>query len=295
MQTRVLVLGATGMLGSVVYQTLKRVPSLVVRGTARHPMGELSPLTVPSLLGAARTLLTDDLLPFDYVINCIALLKGDCQPQSPESTERAFAVNADFPRQLAEHVGSKGPRIIHVSTNGVFSGTSGPYDEDAPPDATDLYGRSKLQGEIRAPQVLNIRSSIIGTESGRSARSLLEWVRTRPRHTTVPGYTNHRWNGVTTHQFAAVCRALVTSSAWGHARLEAGTVHLVGPTTTSKYELICAINELYNCELEVVPVAAESPSDATLSTRYRTLAAHVPQQNLRTSIAALATAVPPTD
>ena len=133
----------------------------------------------------------------DVVVNCIGIVK---QVVAAHAADEVWATNAALPHRLAERCERAAVRLIHISTDCVFSGTSGPYDEDEPPDPVDLYGQAKLAGEIGGPH-LTLRTSFIGPQLGR-ADGLFEWLRSNASG-TVPGFVNVRFSGMTTFALGA--------------------------------------------------------------------------------------------
>jgi dTDP-4-dehydrorhamnose reductase len=183
------------------------------------------------------------------VINCIGL-----PPRTPP--EDLLAVNAVFPRRLAAQCAARGARLIHVSTNGVFAGNSGGYTELAVPDATDAYGISKLLGE--PPQCMVLRTSIIGYE-GPGGRYLLAWALGQHGQ-AIPGFVNHRWNGVTT---VALARGVIRILA--DDLYDPGVFHLHASDSVSKYELLDTIREVFGVQLTIVPTRNPQCTDLTLA------------------------------
>lgn len=223
---RILVLGATGMLGHMVQKVLSQEKGWEVEGVSSVEFdaeGEIQ-------LGAK----------YDYVINCIGVLAGGDE-------DTMHKINADFPHRLAKATSAK---IIHMSTDGVFSGNSGPYDEDSLPDAADAYGKSKLEGEVDTPNVINIRTSIIGT-SPYKKKGLLEWFLAQPDGATVKGYTNHIWNGVTTLQFAQLCEKIIRNDRFEDLRAESSVFHFAPNEPVTKYELLELFKKVWHKDVNV--------------------------------------------
>ena len=120
-------------------------------------------------------------------------------------------VNSLFPHTLARAAEAADCTVLQIATDCVYSGRTGRYTESSSHDATDTYGKTKSLGEVRSPWVHHLRCSIIGPEdAGRPKDSLLEWFLGQPQHATVKGYTNHRWNGITTLAFAKICHGIMS-------------------------------------------------------------------------------------
>lgn len=274
---RVLVLGTSGMLGAMVFQWLSRCSSLSVAGTSRMAggYGGVSPVSPIFQLHVGQSLepqferiLAD--FPADYIVNCIGIINVDCRDHDVAGVREAVRVNADFPHELNALLGRLQPEaaVIHITTDCVYSGLDGNYNEDALADPPDFYGKSKLLGEVSASRWLNLRCSIIGPNP-RERRGLLEWVRTQPRGEKLSGFQHHRWNGVTTLQFAQVCEEIITKGRFEAWRALNGTLHYAPNRAVTKYELIQIIDEVFACGLEIKPVSIPAPPiDRTLTSKF---------------------------
>jgi|CXWL01.1.fsa_nt_gi dTDP-4-dehydrorhamnose reductase len=175
----------------------------------------------------------------DVVFNAIAVLR-------PERAEKeCIEVNSILPRRLADRCKAGGIRVLHVSTDGVFSGRAGYYNETAVPDAEDLYGRSKLLGEVLVPHVLNLRTCVVGRELG-TRRSLVEWFLSR-RGTTVRGYSKAVMNGFTAPALAGLMSRIALQAPNLH-----GIWHL-GGEPISKFRLLELVNDAYECRASLEP------------------------------------------
>jgi dTDP-4-dehydrorhamnose reductase len=236
----VLVLGAQGMLGRAVAAEL-RAAGLDVRAPLRAEFDARSDDPAPLLAGV------------DCAVNAIGILRSRIEEVGPEV---AFEVNAAFPHRLAQAA----PRVIHITTDAVFSGAGGaPYDERAPHDATDIYARSKSEGEVDAPHVVNLRCSIVGPEPP-PGRSLLAWLLAQPRGARVDGYANHRWNGLTTLHLARLIRTAVDLDL-------PNVLHAIPADAVTKAELLALLAHAFGRnDLEIVPVDAPEAVDLRLTT-----------------------------
>jgi dTDP-4-dehydrorhamnose reductase len=253
-RTRVLVLGASGMLGSAV---LKRFLALErefeVRASVRGRLPDILPRELAFWVDASSG--DAPVLPIaDWAFNCIGLIK-----QRTEASHEDFrAVNARFPHRLAASCREKGIRLVHVTTDCVFSGRRGGYVETDPHDAEDDYGRTKSMGEPE--DALCLRTSVIGEELPQSRRlGLLEWVRTTQEEPLL-GFTNHVWNGVTTAQLAEVFVTIVRKG------LFVPGVRHVFSDRVAKHDLVKLLVEAYGLKKTVVPVEAPQSIDRTLAT-----------------------------
>lgn len=246
---RLLVVGATGILGrALVIDGGRR--GWEVHGTyhERPPEGDelagvsLAPLAAHDLEQVRQ--LMSRVRP-QVVINAAGLTRARCL-----DVREAWLANAYAPRILGACAQARDARIVHVSTDCVFSGDRGLYEEDDRPDATDLYGRSKASGELRAP-ALTVRTSFVGREVG-SANGLLAWFLSRSD--TVPGWGNHRWNGL-----AAPCLARLLLDLAEREDVT-GVLHLHGEDTTKAglLELLARVTERpVRIEMVDAPVAID--------------------------------------
>ncbi|WDZ87858.1 dTDP-4-dehydrorhamnose reductase family protein [Micromonospora cathayae] len=245
----VLVVGATGMLGHALLRELSEDQRLDVHATARSLAGRdglypaalrarITPAVDATRFGPVRQLL-DDLRP-DVVVNCVGVIK-----QRPDVRDAVPTVtlNALFPHLLAETCARLGSRLVHVSTDCVFSGRRGGYLEDDLPDPCDLYGRSKLLGEVPAP-ALTLRTSIIGHELTTN-RSLLDWFLSQRGQ--VRGWTRAVYSGVTTLEFARLLRTVVLP------RPDLTGLYHVASTPITKYDLLRLVADVYGWRGELVP------------------------------------------
>ena len=236
---RVLVLGGSGMLGHKLVQVLR--DRVEVTATVREPAGRWREF--PIFTAPARLLGGVDAANFDgigraiertqatVVINCIGIVK---QVDAARDAVAVMQVNALFPHRLADLCGSLGARLIHISTDCVFSGRRGGYRESDRPDADDLYGRSKQLGEVIRPGCLTLRTSIVGRQLS-GAHGLVDWFLGH-RGGAVDGYSRAVFSGLTTLELARVLAAVVSD----HGDL-AGLYH-VASEPISKNELLSRIN-----------------------------------------------------
>ena len=141
----------------------------------------------------------------EAVINCVGIIK---QINEANDETKIRKVNAEFPHHLAKQCEALGTRLIHFSTDCVFSGIKGNYSENDPADATDLYGKTKHLGEVTDRHCVTIRSSVIGHEID-SNLSLLSWFLSQ-HGTTIKGYTRAIYSGFTTIEMAKIVERILT-------------------------------------------------------------------------------------
>jgi dTDP-4-dehydrorhamnose reductase len=272
MAQRVLVLGVTGMLGHTLMNELDRAESLDVYGSARAE-GLLPQFLSTDQL--KRVILGVDALDLDtvrrvirdlrpeVVVNCIGVIKQDPAIRDAVYTIR---VNSLFPHLLARECAGVDARLINVGTDCVFSGNRGNYVETDTPDPIDLYGRSKLLGEVTTAPTLTLRTSVIGHELG-TARSLVDWFLSQSG--VVKGFTKAIYSGLTTIELGRLLAAVVFPQ-----EDIVGLFHIAS-TPLSKFELLGMIAAVYGWtgelirDSEVVYDRSLSPDAFCSLTSYR--------------------------
>ena len=278
--TKVLVLGSTGMLGSMVHGYLRKSGVAEVVGTRREQFDAeafASGVPQPQPLDA------------DYVVNCIGVIKPFCKDTDPAGVRRAIAVNAVFPHRLAAAAAAKGARVIQIATDCVYSGARGEYVESDPHDALDVYGKTKSLGEVFEGPVLNVRCSIIGPEL-KNHLSLLDWFLGNKDGAEVNGFTHHLWNGVTTLQFAKLCETVVRTPGLFDRLLKTSHLHHFVPNSSvNKYELLNLMNDAFGRKVQVRPVGDVGPRvDRTLSSKHAMLREVYPSRTMADALSELA-------
>lgn len=246
---KILVLGASGMLGSAMLRTLAEDAGLDVYGTARSPSVKrfFASVLGDRIFAGVDVENQDSLagvlagLKPQVVINCIGLVKQLAEADDPLA---ALPINAMLPHRLARLCELGGARLVHVSTDCVFAGTRGNYRESDPSDALDLYGKSKFLGEVAYPHAITLRTSIIGHELA-SAHGLVGWFlsQTGP----VKGYAKAIFSGLPTVELARVVRDVVLP------RPELSGLYHVAAAPISKLDLLTLVAEVYGKAIEIVP------------------------------------------
>jgi dTDP-4-dehydrorhamnose reductase len=235
---RITVLGANGMAGHVVSSYLAQ-QGHEVDAVDRTRLDVENPISVVAFFNQLDT---------DFVVNCIGLLVQPCL-QRPD---RASVINSWFPHYVEYRLKDSRIRLIHLSTDCVFDGSTGRYVETDAHTEMNAYGRSKSLGEVNNAKDITFRMSIIGPEL-KNGTGLLDWVRKNPSN-ELPGWDNAWWNGITTLQLAKCIDRYVQDPCI------AGTYHVVNNSVNiNKYELLCLINEVY--ELDKTIVRTHGPKD----------------------------------
>lgn len=246
--TRVLVLGASGMLGHVTLRFFAQSFGFEAWGTVRSPASrDLLPealhprltahVDVSDLESVKRAI--DEVKP-SVVINCVGIVK---QLASADDPLEAIPINSLLPHQLALICGGVDARLVHVSTDCVFSGSKGMYVESDFPDAYDLYGRTKLLGEVEhQPHAITLRTSIIGPELS-GAHGLVGWFLSQDG--PVRGFTRAVFSGLPTVELARVIRDHVVPHRDLHG------VYHVSSEPINKYDLLQLVANAYDRTNEI--------------------------------------------
>jgi len=263
---KVLILGATGMLGNALFKQLSADARYQVYGTVRRTSDKnqflknhqdflvsnidvLDQDTVISVMESIRP---------DVIVNCIGLIKQLAHAEDPLL---ALPINAMLPHRLAKLCSLSSARLIHISTDCVFSGEVGMYKEEDPSDVVDLYGKSKYLGEISdLRHVITLRTSLIGHGSS-SNNSLIDWF--LAQHGTVKGYKKAVFSGVPTVELARVLKDYVLPAPELH-----GLYH-VSAQPIDKCTLLELVAKEYGKDVEIIPDEAVCIDRSLDSSRFR--------------------------
>jgi len=266
---KVVIVGASGMLGSMVTDLLSRDPGLQLAATVRtEALAERGRARFPGITWKILDVEKDDpstlertVEDTEWVINCIGKTKPYIHDDNPEEIRRAIRVNSLFPYDLAAACEKVGAKVLSIATDCVFSGERGDYVESDKHEALDVYGKSKSLGECYLRNAHNLRCSIIGPEP-RSYIFLLEWFRRQARDAQVNGFINHQWNGVTTLQFARICGGIIKNSIpLPHIQ------HVVPGGTISKADMLrCFAREYNRDDVKIASVETGTVVNRVLAT-----------------------------
>ena len=244
---KVLVLGGSGLIGSSMYRILKKNDSLSVKATVRALQPSLSEKKDTDLIYNVDvsdvSALSGVLSAFspDAVINCIGITK---HLEEPVRKENLIFINSVLPHRLFTLSQLYQFKLIHISTDCVFAGTQGNYDEMACPDASDIYGRSKILGEVWDEDAVTIRTSTVGHEVY-TKYGLLEWFLSQRK--SCFGYTNAIFSGLPTIELAQIVNDYFLSGS--NYR---GLYHISSQPIT-KYDFLSLIAEIYGHEIKIIP------------------------------------------
>lgn len=236
---KILILGGTGMLGSMVTAFLYD-QGYNVTFTSRNPNPKSK---IPCIYFDAKKFDVNRFKAqeYDLIINCIGAIK-----QKHNSPEDYYILNSVFPWKIAALCKLQCVKFIHVSSDCVWNGKlniPNKYKITSATDATDDYGISKAHGEPL--EAITLRTSIIGPHN--TEHGLFEWLR-RSKKTQVSGYTNHHWSGVTTLELSRIIHYIIQN------KLFVNKVSLVASNSLTKFELLNKINETFELKKEISEV-----------------------------------------
>lgn len=246
---KILVFGALGMLGHKVIQILSMNHEVI--GTARCANFEMN---VKDIFSRSRIILGVDVLDFDrveqivssvkpdYIINCVGIIK---QLEIAANPLISISINSLLPHKLERISEQYAARLIHISTDCVFSGEKGMYKETDIADASDIYGRTKVLGEVNAPHCLTLRTSIVGREL-LTRNGLIEWF-LQTDEPEVYGYRRALYTGLTTIELARVIQYRIEAHVWLNG------VYQVSSQVISKYDLLLLAKNAFNIKTVVNP------------------------------------------
>lgn len=247
---KIYVLGSKGMLGRYVFKYLSQKYNVF---EINRDVLDASNQTEKSIEDILKNVGVNE---GDILINCIGTIK----PRVDQLGDlNAILVNSVFPRILANVCEKNKWIMIHPTTDCVYSGKKGKYNENDKYDVDDVYGMSKAIGEPKNCTI--IRTSIIGEEVGQH-RSLVEWVKSQ-KNNKVNGFLNHFWNGITCLEWAKLTEKIIEENDFW-----SGAKHFISPTQVSKYDLVKMLSNTYNLNIEINPVNAEFVVDRTLSSIF---------------------------
>lgn len=245
----VLVLGGGGMAGHVIALYLREQGLSVDTLSANHKLDQnthlLDVTDTPALLNFL------DNHQYDIVINCIGLL---VKP-SEEHKDLAVYLNSYLPHLLESHYRDTQTRVIHLSTDSIFSGKHAPYTEDSVPDGEQFYDRTKALGELANAKDLTLRMSIVGPELNPSGTGLFNWF--WQQSGDISGYSKVIWNGITTVQLAKGIHASIEQNI-------TGLYHLVPDDSISKYNLLRLFKDAFNRDDIAISANEDNAKDKTL-------------------------------
>jgi dTDP-4-dehydrorhamnose reductase len=271
--TRILVLGASGMLGNAMLRIFSASAGYDAIGSVRS---EGARNLIPEALRASVVLCRDvenpdNLIKLfatvrpDVVINCVGVVKQLAEADDPL---QAIPVNSILPHRLAQLAAAGDARLVQVSTDCVFSGRKGMYREDDWADAEDIYGRSKLLGEVDYPHAVTLRTSIIGHELN-GTRSLINWLLSQTGR--INGFRRAVFSGLPTMELARIVRDYVLPNP------KLRGVYHVSAAPINKFDLLQLVAQTYGKSIEITPDDALVIDRSLDSTRFRQATGFAPE------------------
>ncbi len=238
MQKKVVVLGSLGMAGHIMAEVLDEIGEYKVLGVARYTGKYVDAILDVTDFKALENYLQN--INPDYVINCV----GALVLQSKEDVSSSILLNSYLPNFLSQLGNKLNYKLIHISTDCVFSGKDGQYTEKSYRDGDDNYARTKALGEVVNNKDLTIRTSIIGPELKTNGTGLLDWF--FKQNSTINGYTQVYWSGVTTLELAKATVSFIKQDI-------TGLYQLCPKDKLSKYDLLELFAKVWNKEIEITP------------------------------------------
>ena len=240
---KVLILGGTGVIGKQIVSSLfssNVSVTAVSRGVISNEKNSSKAKFVNiDLVRASQDQLFTLVSDFDYVINAAGVIKQRISPSDISTQIEAINLNSMLPIRLAALIPRNPIKIINITTDCVFDGFQGNYDESDSHSALDIYGKSKSLGEVEAQNVFNLRCSVIGPDS--TPLSLAGWVVHQELNAKITGYVNHFWNGITTYSLSKILLGITQSDFW-----KSGTHHLVPANSWTKFQLVQELLQVTN-------------------------------------------------
>ena len=251
---KIFVFGSNGMLGRYFVKYLKNnnFHNLSVVALTRNEL-DLSNVNEKDI---KDTLVKYKVSSGDVVLNAAGVINVMVNEVGEKITKH---INSIFPNMLSKVCEELNLKMIHITTDCVFSGEVGNYDENAKHDCYDVYGKTKSQGEPKNCCV--IRTSIVGEEVN-NKRSLIEWVKSK-KGKVVDGFTNHTWNGLTCLELCKVVEKIINNNWYW-----SGVRHIHSPDVVTKKELLSIINYVYNLDIDILDTKTEKNCYRSLKTIY---------------------------
>lgn len=243
---KTLILGAAGMAGHVITLYFQERGYDVTAYTTK-PISFCDKNIVGDALDTDRFKRMITSGNYDVVINCIGILNKAAE----ENVSLAIYLNSYLPHLVEDLLRGTGTKFIHMSTDCVFLGNTGPYNEDSLCDGRTIYDRSKAMGEVNNEKDITFRNSIIGPDMNERGIGLFNWF--MKQNGLVSGYTGALWTGVTTLTLAKAMEQAIKEDL-------CGLYNLVNNTSISKYDLLC----LFNKHCKFIPVTINKNTDLML-------------------------------
>ena len=230
---KILVIGIKGMAGHVIFNKFKDEYGFAVYGIARN----IEPSENTFNLDVSNTNALEQIIAekkFDVIVNCIGILNKDAE----NNPDKAIWFNSYFPHYLEKITKNTATKVIHISTDCVFSGKKGNYTEEDFKDGIGFYAQSKALGEIVNKKDLTIRTSIIGPELNENGIGLFHWFMSQPDDSQLKGFSKAFWSGITTVELAEVLK-------WAIEENVVGLKQIAPHHKINKFDLLQLFNEIF--------------------------------------------------
>lgn len=245
---KIILFGSTGMLGNYVYSILKEKYNVICYTRKEFDIIKSKWIKLKNILNKYQE--------NDIVINCAGSIPHRVKNKN---FKEFIKINSLFPHKLNEICNLNKLKLIHISTDCVFNGKKGNYNENDIHDETNIYGLTKSLGEPEDCTI--IRTSIIGEEKY-NKKSLLEWVKSN-KNGEINGYENHLWNGITCLTLAKIIEQIIKKKIFWR-----GIKHIYSPNTVSKYDLCNYINKIYKLNININKFISPKRIDKSLNSIY---------------------------
>jgi dTDP-4-dehydrorhamnose reductase len=253
MSKKIVVLGANGMAGHIITTGLLGDPSYEVTSVARtKSIINPSVLMDVSDFSVLKNFIQD--MKADVIINCVGILNKTAE----DNPDQAILINSYLPHFLESETKDTKTKIIHISTDCVFSGEEGNYIETSSKNSKGYYAQSKALGEIVNEKDLTFRTSIIGPEINSNGIGLFHWF--AQQEGIINGFTNAYWTGVTTIELLNAIKFAIDENL-------VGLYHLVYEEKISKYNLLNQLNIIFKKELSILPYSFYKVDKSLVNTR----------------------------
>lgn len=268
---KIFILGASGMAGEMITNYLSKHTEHKIFPICRTPF-YCNNIVFDAMKPEDMNLLEYwiEVEKPDVLINCIGILVQESQM----NPVKAFTINTNLPRKLAEICTEGNVKLIHISTDCIFDGKKGPYSEIDTPTETNMYGTSKAYGEITTPPHLTLRTSIIGPDSDPEGTGLFNWLIKQTG--TIKGYSNVKWNGITTLELARQISVILKNN------IElSGLYHLTTDYPISKFNLLYCIKFMYELKMQIEEDTSVVSNKCLINNRkaeYNATIPPIPQQ-----------------
>ena len=197
----------------------------------------------------------------NFIINCAGVIKPYINESDIKSVENAIQINSIFPHFLNSIAKKFNIKIYQIATDCVFSGLRGNYSENDNHDATDIYGKTKSLGEVKSPNFFNLRCSIIGKKK-KNNKSLIEWFKSSKKKSTLNGFSDHLWNGITTNAFAKITKSIIENDIQ-----IPNNIHILPKDKVNKYDLLKLFKKSFNrYDLTIIKTKSSKVITRTLKT-----------------------------